>query len=297
MVCSISSISSAKPAGRDFPYGARRGLAFNTITAKHFTGQYHETSLPGGEGLYTFGARWFDPKLARFVSADTIVPDPGVPQWLNRYAYAIGNPLRYTDPSGHMFCEDCTGGAGHYGGGRTGGTGPGRGGGTSGTPTSTPAGCYSVVCLPTSTPTQTPTDTPRPGPGYYPTTPTPTPTPTATPWPYTRTPGRVNVPDLYWGTAYALTVSLPKAVGNPTILHAVGRGAPETLGGPISAMVGLAVSVYPNEIRHVTQGDSVRETVTDVIVDTGGYAFSTAVAPGGSGRSVCCHKFLHWRPS
>lgn len=181
-----------------------------------------------------------------------------------------------------MFCEDCTGGAGHYGGGRTGGTGPSRGGGTSGTPTSTPPGCYSVVCLPTSTPTHTPTDTPRPGPGYYPTTPTPTPTPTATPWPYTRTPGRVNVPDLYWGTAYALTVSLPKAVGNPTILHAVGRGAPETLGGPISAMVGLAVSVYPNEIRHVTQGDSVRETVTDVIVDTGGYAFSTVVGTGGA---------------
>ena len=90
------------------------------------------------------------------------------------------------------------------------------------------------------------------------------------------------MPDLYWGTAYALTVSLPKAVGNPTILHAVGRGAPETLGGPISAMVGLAVSVYPNEIRHVTQGDSVRETVTDVIVDAGGYAFSTVVGTGGA---------------
>lgn len=90
------------------------------------------------------------------------------------------------------------------------------------------------------------------------------------------------MPDLYWGTAYALTVSLPKAVGNPTILHAVGRGAPETLGGPISAMVGLAVSVYPNEIRHVTQGDSVRETVTDVIVDTGGYAFSTAAGIGAA---------------
>lgn len=57
MVCSISSISSAKPPGRDFPYGAHRGLAFNTITAKHFreaprsvsgvgTGQYHEYLLP-----------------------------------------------------------------------------------------------------------------------------------------------------------------------------------------------------------------------------------------------------------
>ena len=46
-----------------YPYGARRGLAFNTITARHFTGQYHETSLPGGEGLYIFSARWYDPYL------------------------------------------------------------------------------------------------------------------------------------------------------------------------------------------------------------------------------------------
>jgi hypothetical protein len=39
--------------------------------------------------------------LARFISADTIVPDPANPQALNRYAYVLNNPLRYTDPSGH----------------------------------------------------------------------------------------------------------------------------------------------------------------------------------------------------
>ncbi len=33
---------------------------------------------------------------------DTLVPDPGNPQELNRYAYARNNPLRYTDPSGHL---------------------------------------------------------------------------------------------------------------------------------------------------------------------------------------------------
>jgi len=36
------------------------------------------------------------------VSADTIVPNPGNPQDLNRYAYAANNPLRYTDPTGHI---------------------------------------------------------------------------------------------------------------------------------------------------------------------------------------------------
>jgi hypothetical protein len=40
--------------------------------------------------------------LGRFISADTIVPSPGNPQSLNRYAYTQNNPLKYTDPSGHF---------------------------------------------------------------------------------------------------------------------------------------------------------------------------------------------------
>lgn len=39
------------------------------------------------------------------MQADTIVPQPGNPQALNRYSYVLGNPLRYTDPTGH--CPLC----------------------------------------------------------------------------------------------------------------------------------------------------------------------------------------------
>jgi RHS repeat-associated protein len=86
-------------------------VPFNSITAKRFTGQYHETALPGGEGLSFYNARWYDPKLGSFLSADSIVPQPLDPQSLNRYAYAGGNPLRFSDPSGHTklcgaACED-----------------------------------------------------------------------------------------------------------------------------------------------------------------------------------------------
>ncbi|MBC7251432.1 MAG: RHS repeat-associated core domain-containing protein [Anaerolineae bacterium] len=62
-----------------------------------FTGQRNEGTI----GLYDYRARYYDPALGRFVSADTVVPNPGDPQDLNRYAYVRNNPLRYTDPSGY----------------------------------------------------------------------------------------------------------------------------------------------------------------------------------------------------
>jgi hypothetical protein len=55
--------------------------------------------------LYFFNARWLDPVLGRFAQADTLVPEPGNPQAWDRYAFGYNNPLRYTDPSGHMICD------------------------------------------------------------------------------------------------------------------------------------------------------------------------------------------------
>jgi RHS repeat-associated protein len=64
---------------------------------RRFTGQRWEQGL----GLYDYRARFYDPTLGRFLQPDPIVPEPGNPQALNRYAYVYNNPLRYTDPSGH----------------------------------------------------------------------------------------------------------------------------------------------------------------------------------------------------
>jgi hypothetical protein len=48
-----------------------------------------------------YRARYYAQSLGRFISADTIVPDPNAPQSLNRYSYVTNNPLRYTDATGH----------------------------------------------------------------------------------------------------------------------------------------------------------------------------------------------------
>jgi RHS repeat-associated protein len=66
-------------------------------TDYQFTGQRKEA----GFGLYDYNARYYDPLIGRFVSADSVVPGAGNPQALNRYGYELNNPVKYTDPTGH----------------------------------------------------------------------------------------------------------------------------------------------------------------------------------------------------
>ncbi len=40
-------------------------------------------------------------RTKQFTQPDSIVPEPGNPQSLNRYSYVYNNPLRYADPTGH----------------------------------------------------------------------------------------------------------------------------------------------------------------------------------------------------
>jgi len=53
------------------------------------------------DGLYYYGARYYDAGIGRFISADTVISDPMNPQAFNRYSYCLNNPLKYTDPLGH----------------------------------------------------------------------------------------------------------------------------------------------------------------------------------------------------
>jgi hypothetical protein len=53
-----------------------------------------------------FNARYMSPLIGRFLSADSIVPEPGNPQAFNRFSYVINNPLRLVDPTGHTYLCD-----------------------------------------------------------------------------------------------------------------------------------------------------------------------------------------------
>ncbi len=84
------------------PWGEVRYTSSALPTKYTFTGQYSNVA---DFGLMYYGARWYDVSLGRFAQADTIIPGAGNPQSWDRFAYVNNNPLRYTDPSGHM-CSD-----------------------------------------------------------------------------------------------------------------------------------------------------------------------------------------------
>ncbi len=84
------------------PYGETRLATGQSPTDIGFTGQRAVVGI----GLMFYNARWYDASLGRFVEADTILPGAGNPLAFDRYMYVFGNPLRYSDPSGHFTEED-----------------------------------------------------------------------------------------------------------------------------------------------------------------------------------------------
>lgn len=66
--------------------------------ARQFTSQVRDDEI----GLYYYRSRYYDPITARFLTADSIIPDATDIQSYNRFAYVRNNPLRFVDPSGHV---------------------------------------------------------------------------------------------------------------------------------------------------------------------------------------------------
>jgi RHS repeat-associated protein len=94
---------------RYLPFGqVRTDIGTISQTDLGYTGQ---RNIDAQNTLYTLGlmdykARFYSSYITHFNQPDSIVPDPYNPQSFNRYAYALNNPLKYTDPSGHLPCLD-----------------------------------------------------------------------------------------------------------------------------------------------------------------------------------------------
>jgi RHS repeat-associated protein len=100
-------------------YGSQRYSTGFFDTNYGFTDQYATSN----SGLLYDRARYFDPTIGAFISADAV-------QGPNRYEYVRENPETHTDPTGREFC-DCIG-AGGGDVGDVGGDGFGGGGGNGG---------------------------------------------------------------------------------------------------------------------------------------------------------------------
>jgi RHS repeat-associated protein len=80
------------------PYGEihRTDSSGPDITRFKYTGQEEDKE----SGLLYYKARYYDPMVGRFLQADSVVM-PQSTFGMNRYMYVEGNPVRFTDPSGH----------------------------------------------------------------------------------------------------------------------------------------------------------------------------------------------------
>jgi len=79
-------------------FGAQTTVAAGAFNDRGFGGQVTDPEA----GLVYMNARYYDPALAHFVTADTVIPELGNPQSHNRYAFALNNPISNVDPTGHV---------------------------------------------------------------------------------------------------------------------------------------------------------------------------------------------------
>ena|GEM_PF-2397290 len=95
----LTNASGAIISGQTFDYSAFGDLVSTGTpnTDYLYTGQQFDTST----GLYSLRARYYDPGVGRFNSRDTWAYNFQNPMEFNRYVYAAGNPVRWSDPSGH----------------------------------------------------------------------------------------------------------------------------------------------------------------------------------------------------
>ena len=82
-------------------FGALLGMKGSLGTRYLFTGQEFDAE----SSLYYYNARYYNPRLGRFISRDTYLGEDGDILSRNRYVYVKNNPLKFMDPTGGLFEE------------------------------------------------------------------------------------------------------------------------------------------------------------------------------------------------
>ena len=98
----VTDATGAVAESRTFgPFGATTSDFSTTPVRAGYTGQEEDPEL----GLVNMGGRLYDANVARFLTPDPLVAQPFDPLGLNRFSYALNNPLRFTDPTGYSTCD------------------------------------------------------------------------------------------------------------------------------------------------------------------------------------------------
>ncbi len=99
--CDVDASGNKVAETRYFPFGEERYTDGTAPTDQTYTGQRSEDF-----GLMDYNARYYSPLLGKFISADTLIPDPDAFSPWDRYGYVLNNPINRIDPTGHWSCGD-----------------------------------------------------------------------------------------------------------------------------------------------------------------------------------------------
>jgi len=93
------------------PYGKRIVARWIDAKVSNLSTNFNSRTFTQHEylpevGLIHMNGRVYDPEIGRFLSPDPVVQSPNLSQSWNRYSYVMNSPLRYSDPSGHLFLVD-----------------------------------------------------------------------------------------------------------------------------------------------------------------------------------------------
>lgn len=88
-------------------FGVEKGSASGDANPFRYCAEYVDLET----GSVYLRARYYAPRIGRFTQQDTYAGDPKDPLSLNLYTYGYNNPVRYSDPSGHIALSLILGGA------------------------------------------------------------------------------------------------------------------------------------------------------------------------------------------